>query len=208
MAISIGQIDDLLPQTQCGDCGFQGCLPYAMAIAKGDAEIDQCLPGGIDVLQALAQLLQRNAKPFIADMQKKAKPAQVARIDEDRCIGCTKCIQACPVDAIVGSSKHMHTVIASECTGCELCIEPCPMDCILLEPLEQPGLAMKQAQATLARQRYTNRTLRHQRLQLQKRQQHKNAQFAQTNDSLTAKREAIANAIARAKAKKNLREIK
>ena len=124
-------IDALLPQTQCTRCGFDGCRPYAEAIAEGRADIDQCPPGGDAGVAKLAVLLGRPAKPLNPEYGAFTPPV-VAVIDEDTCIGCTKCIQACPVDAIVGASKRMHTVIASWCTGCELCIPPCPVDCIEL----------------------------------------------------------------------------
>lgn len=124
------QIDAILPQTQCGLCGFKGCMPYAEALSKKEAEINLCPPGGVDGLYAIAALLEKNPEPFLSDMQQKAKPASVAIIREAECIGCTKCIQACPIDAILGSAKKMHTVIATECTGCELCVAPCPVDCI------------------------------------------------------------------------------
>lgn len=124
----VDQIDTLLPQTQCGQCGHPGCRPYAEAISQGE-DINKCPPGGEATIQALADLLDVEVKPLDAEHgEEKAK--QVALIREDECIGCTKCIQACPVDAILGAAKHMHTVIASECTGCDLCVEPCPVDCI------------------------------------------------------------------------------
>jgi electron transport complex protein RnfB len=128
------RIDALLPQTQCTRCGFDGCRPYAEAIADGRADIDQCPPGGDAGVVKLAALLGREPKPLDPTYGEFAPP-RVAVIDEATCIGCTKCIQACPVDAIVGASKLMHTVIASWCTGCELCIPPCPVDCIVLEPV-------------------------------------------------------------------------
>jgi electron transport complex protein RnfB len=130
---TIEQIDQLLPQTQCGQCGYAGCKPYAAAIASGEADINQCPPGGIAGVQALAQLLGRETKP-LNPANGIEKPKSVALIREPECIGCTKCIQACPVDAIVGASKSMHVVIADLCTGCELCIPPCPVDCIDLIP--------------------------------------------------------------------------
>jgi electron transport complex protein RnfB len=137
------RIDALLPQTQCTQCGYAGCRPYAEAVAKGEADIDQCPPGGDEGVARLAALLQRAAKP-LDPAHGAYRPPQVARIDEALCIGCVKCIDACPVDAIVGASKQMHTVIAAWCTGCELCIPPCPVDCIQLEPvakLPDPGLS-------------------------------------------------------------------
>mgnify|MGYP006146590145 CR=1 FL=1 len=123
----VDQIDDILPQTQCGQCGYPGCKPYAQAIANGD-DINKCPPGGEATIRKLADLMGVEAKPLNAAQTESIK--RVAFIREDECIGCTKCIQACPVDAIVGASKLMHTVIADECTGCDLCVEPCPVDCI------------------------------------------------------------------------------
>jgi electron transport complex protein RnfB len=130
----VDKIDAILPQTQCGQCGYPGCKPYAQAIASGEADINQCPPGGEPGVRALADLLGVEPKPLNAE-HGEPKPKSVAVIDEELCIGCTLCIQACPVDAILGAAKHMHTVIASECTGCELCIAPCPVDCIAMEPL-------------------------------------------------------------------------
>jgi electron transport complex protein RnfB len=134
--VLVEQIDRLLPQTQCGQCGYPGCKPYATAIANGDADINQCPPGGDAGVRALARLLGRESKPLNPDNGIE-KPKSVALIREPECIGCTKCIQACPVDAIVGASKSMHVVIADLCTGCELCIPPCPVDCIDLIPVER-----------------------------------------------------------------------
>jgi electron transport complex protein RnfB len=130
----VDALDRLLPQTQCGRCTFSGCRPYAVALAMGEADINQCPPGGRDTAHALARALNRPPKDV--DERFGVMPAQpmVAFILEDTCIGCTKCIQACPVDAIVGASRYMHTVIAGQCTGCELCIPPCPVDCIELRP--------------------------------------------------------------------------
>ncbi|AGZ33902.1 electron transport complex subunit RsxB [Pseudomonas sp. SK2] len=128
----IQRIDALLPQTQCGKCGHPGCRPYAEGLAAGEA-INKCPPGGSETIQALASLLDL---PVIApDPQRGSAPPQVAFIREAECIGCTKCIQACPVDAIVGAAKLMHTVIAAECTGCDLCLAPCPVDCIDMLPV-------------------------------------------------------------------------
>lgn len=127
------QIDKLLPQIQCGQCGYPGCKPYANAIAKGEADINQCPPGGEATVLALADLLGRDPKPLIHE----PKPPALALIDENLCIGCTLCIQACPVDAIIGAPRQMHTVIASLCTGCELCIDPCPVACISMYPIKQ-----------------------------------------------------------------------
>ena len=128
------QIDALLPQTQCGQCGYAGCRPYAEAMAAGEAEINRCPPGGETTMVALADLLGRDPLP-LADAEAAEKPKSVAYIVEPECIGCTLCIQACPVDAIVGAAKQMHTVIVDECTGCELCLPPCPVECIHMQPL-------------------------------------------------------------------------
>ena len=125
----VEEINALLPQTQCRRCGFSGCQPYAEAIAEGRAEINQCPPGGEEGIRNLAGLLGVNPMP-LNTAYGEFKPKGVAVIDEQYCIGCTLCIQACPVDAIVGAARQMHTVIAEECTGCELCVEPCPVDCI------------------------------------------------------------------------------
>ena len=129
----VEKIDAVLPQTQCGQCGFPGCKPYAEAIATGSADINLCPPGGDEGIHKLADLLGVEYKPFGEGAGPKAKA--VAFIDEQTCIGCTLCLQACPVDAIVGAAKQMHTIVASECTGCELCIAPCPVDCISMKPL-------------------------------------------------------------------------
>jgi len=124
----VDQIDEILPQTQCGQCGYPGCRPYAQAIADGD-DINKCPPGGEATIKQLADLMGVEAKP-LDDAHGEEDVKKVAVIREDECIGCTKCIQACPVDAILGSAKQMHTVIEHECTGCDLCVEPCPVDCI------------------------------------------------------------------------------
>ena len=127
------QIESLLPQTQCGQCSYPGCRPYAEAIANGEA-INKCPPGGEATINALADLLDVEAVPLDAEHGEESVDT-VAFIREDECIGCTKCIQACPMDAILGAAKQMHTVIASECTGCDLCVEPCPVDCIDMLPI-------------------------------------------------------------------------
>lgn len=132
----IEKIDSILPQTQCGKCGFPGCKPYATAIAEGLADINQCPPGNEEGIQKLADLLGIKPKP-LNTTHGLPKPRSVALIDEEICIGCTFCIQVCPVDAIVGASKKLHTVIGTECTGCELCIAPCPVDCITIFPLKK-----------------------------------------------------------------------
>jgi len=129
LAPLVERIDRLLPQTQCGQCGFDGCLPYAEALARGEADIDRCPPGGDDGARALARLLGVPPRPYDRSRGLYAPGAVVVIIEED-CIGCTKCIQACPVDAIIGAAKLMHTVIPELCTGCELCLPACPVDCM------------------------------------------------------------------------------
>ena len=129
-------IDALLPQTQCGLCGYQGCRPYAEALALGAANIDRCPPGGQTTLISLAHLLNIDPEPYQDRIENTKKMPTSAIIREDECIGCTKCIQACPVDAIIGAGKLMHSILADECTGCGLCIDPCPVDCIELIPLD------------------------------------------------------------------------
>ncbi|MCU7892658.1 MAG: electron transport complex subunit RsxB [Candidatus Thiodiazotropha sp. (ex Ustalcina ferruginea)] len=130
------QIEKLLPQTQCGQCGFAGCRPYAEAIAGGEAEINHCPPGGETTMIVLADLLGRDPVPLDAETAEE-KPKAIALIKEEECIGCTLCLQACPVDAIIGAAKQMHVVIVDECTGCELCLPPCPVDCIIMQPISQ-----------------------------------------------------------------------
>ncbi|WP_394753764.1 electron transport complex subunit RsxB [Crenothrix sp.] len=152
--ITIDQIDALLPQTQCGQCSYKGCRPYAEAIASGEADINQCPPGGDEGVLVLANLLGLPSKALNTQFGEH-KPKSVAFIIEADCIGCVKCIAACPVDAILGAAKFMHTVITDECTGCELCIAPCPMDCIVMYPAEQ-----KAPRALHAKQRYEARNLR------------------------------------------------
>lgn len=170
----IERIDALLPQTQCGKCGHPGCRPYAQGIAAGEP-INRCPPGGKETIAQLAQLLSTPTLPL--DTERRSAPAQIAYIREAECIGCTKCIQACPVDAIVGAAKLMHTVLIDECTGCDLCVAPCPVDCIEMHPLPRSeitpivgGLASTAEQHKArtrkrqhARQRFEARTARLQR---------------------------------------------
>jgi electron transport complex protein RnfB len=131
----VDQIDAILPQTQCGQCGHPGCRPYAEAIAAGE-EHNKCPPGGEQTIQELSDLLGRDFLP-LDEEHGEEDVKRVAYIREDECIGCTKCIQACPVDAIIGAAQKMHTVIEDECTGCDLCVEPCPVDCIDMVPVEE-----------------------------------------------------------------------
>ena len=150
------RIDDLLPQTQCTRCGYAGCRPYAEAIADGAAGIDRCPPGGEATIARLAQLLQ-SAAPPLDTSRGQPGPLLVARIDEAACIGCTLCIQACPVDAIIGAQKRMHGVLSTLCSGCELCVAPCPVDCIAMVPA---GREWRADDAMAARARHAARTRR------------------------------------------------
>ena len=157
LPITAQVINALLPQTQCTRCGFQGCLPYAEAIAGGKAAINQCPPGGSQTIAALAALLQAEPLPLNPENGVE-QPVRLAFVLEELCIGCTKCIQVCPVDAIIGATKRMHTVITSECTGCDLCIPACPVDCIELRPDGRARLS--DADSNLARQRFDARAQR------------------------------------------------
>jgi electron transport complex protein RnfB len=153
------KVNAILPQTQCGQCGYPGCKPYAEAIVKGEADINLCPPGGDESARKLADLLGREYKPLSGDAG-EVKPKATAIIREEHCIGCTLCIQACPVDAIVGAAKQMHTVVQSLCTGCELCLKPCPVECIDLVPVPEtlatwkwayPVIPIQPAKAPVAR---------------------------------------------------------
>lgn len=179
---SADDIDALLPQTQCTRCGHQGCRPYAEAIARGEAEIDQCPPGGAVTIAALAALLQRPARP-LNPANGVEGPALVALIDEAACIGCAKCLPPCPVDAIIGARKQMHTVITALCTGCELCIAPCPVDCISLVPRASVADAPPAPDSASNRRRFLAHNERI-------------AQRARERDSLLAARKRLAGAAA------------
>jgi Na+-translocating ferredoxin:NAD+ oxidoreductase subunit B len=150
-----GRIDALLPQTQCTRCGYSGCSPYAAAIAAGEAQINQCPPGGTATIEALARLLHRPALS-LNPINGVETPPRVAWIDEARCIGCARCLAPCPVDAIVGAPKYMHTVLIERCTGCELCLPPCPVDCIEMRAACEPA----ENQPALNRERYAAHTRR------------------------------------------------
>lgn len=165
----IKKIDAILPQTQCSQCGYDGCKPYATAIVKGQADIDQCPPGGDIGVAAIAAILNIAPTP-LNTVYGHPKPPAVAIIDEEQCIGCTLCIRACPVDAIIGAAKCMHTVLSDLCTGCERCIAPCPVDCISMVPIPIPSPEEQQKMANGARQRYQLRQLRLAHQQQQKQQ--------------------------------------
>lgn len=205
MSKLIDKIDAVLPQTQCQLCDYPGCRPYAEAISKGE-RIDKCLPGGVHVLEQLGQLTATDITPYVANMQRQQKPAMLAIIREEECIGCTKCIQACPVDAIVGASKLMHTVISDACNGCELCVPPCPVDCIDMITLPPRDTTSNDKLAQQSRQRYQHHQQRLQQQQRRKRQSYESNKLGQRLDSLDARKAAIEEAIARAKQKRGQHE--
>ena len=184
------KINSILPQTQCGKCEFSGCEPYAEAISEGKADINQCPPGGKSGILKIAKLLKVDYKP-LNERYGIEKPKEIAIIEEDKCIGCTLCILACPVDAILGASKNMHTVITEECTGCELCIAPCPVDCIKMIPLDfEDDEIKKRKKSDLARKRY----------EFKKQRMIRDKNKAKANRVTSEeKKQAIANAMARIK---------
>jgi electron transport complex protein RnfB len=159
-ALTPEQLDAVLPQTQCGLCGYGACMPYAKALVYENAAINLCPPGGVNVLREIAGLMEVDETPYLEEMEKSAKPKLLALIREAECIGCTKCIQACPVDAIIGGAKQMHVVISAECTGCELCVAPCPVDCIDLKVIPVKKPSEEKARAAIARMRYHAREKR------------------------------------------------
>lgn len=200
----VEDIDALLPQTQCTQCGYAGCLPYAEAIAHEGEAINRCPPGGQQGVRALAQLLDRPEPPLDPSCGQH-EPLTLAVIDEAHCIGCTLCIQACPVDAIIGANKVMHTVIAELCTGCGLCIPPCPVDCIDMEPA---GYDWTQQHADRAR---VNHRARLTRLQTQHPETsplasrtlaNKAGLSAAADSDESTKQKVIANALAKARARR------
>jgi len=190
-----------LPQTQCTRCGYDDCRSYAEAVAEGEADIDQCPPGGAEGIARLAAVTGRPAVP-LNPANGVEGPLRLARIDETWCIGCTLCIQACPVDCIVGAPKRMHTVVESQCTGCELCVPACPVDCIDLvaaNPGRTGWSAWSEAQAAQARERYAHHRDRAEQRQRLERQRRESAAPVAPD----AKRQAIEAAMARARALRN-----
>lgn len=185
-------LNALLPQTQCTKCGYDGCLPYAQAMAQGQADINRCPPGGDAGVAKLATLLNKPIREIDPDCGQH-EPLQVAVIEEEHCIGCTLCIQACPVDAIIGANKKMHTILSDWCTGCDLCVAPCPVDCIVMVPVE-PTTAWTDEQAQLARVRFEARELR---LQQQADVAHDTPKVA-----IADKQAVIAAALARARSRR------
>jgi len=216
----IDAIDALLPQTQCTKCGYQGCRPYAEALAQGDADINQCPPGGAAGIRNLARLLGRAEKPLNPSSGSET-PRAAALIDESRCIGCMLCVKACPVDAIVGAAKRMHTVLTECCTGCELCLPPCPVDCIdmvELDTLAKRGnrhaavLATQSVEtmAALARERFgfhqfrvaREQEERSQRLTRKAREQLAHLESQPGSHDIDRKKAAVQAAIKRARARR------
>jgi electron transport complex protein RnfB len=201
--VEVKVIDEVLPQTQCGECGYSGCLPYAEALSRGEIAIDRCPPGGVTTLRALGELLNIDPAPYLSATQANTRLPAVAFIREAECIGCTKCIQSCPVDAIVGTGKEMHSVIRHECTGCGLCIDPCPVDCIDMLPLPELNFDKQ-----LARERYQSRQSRFLHDEQEKQQIYREkSQLVQenqdTSQDLKAKQAYILEAVARVQAKNN-----
>jgi len=199
-------LDRVLPQTQCTKCGYDGCRPYAQAIVDGQAEINRCPPGGQAGVRALAELTGSPEIPL--DLTRGVHTGlTVAVIDEEHCIGCTLCIRACPVDAILGANKHMHVILPDLCTGCELCISPCPVDCIRMEPV-RPAREWTRGDADAARQRFVQRQTRLERIEATR---HRPAQAAGSSSTAPLERApaapdhksaVIAAALARARARR------
>lgn len=188
----------MLPQTQCGQCGYPGCRPYAIAITEG-AALNLCPPGGIPTLTRLAALTGHDVtQQDIDELQARIKPPVIARIREAECIGCTKCIQACPVDAVIGAAKKLHTIIEQDCTGCELCLDPCPVDCIELIPVThlsyQPTRAKAHYQAKLERGAFKRQGIT------------KPPPTIKAPLTIDAKKQLLIDALARAKLKKRLNQ--
>lgn len=207
MIISIEAIDKILPQTQCQKCTYDDCYSYAKAITNGEKH-NKCITGGQKTLRELSKLLDKPEIPLDSTLGQE-KPRAIAKIDESMCIGCEKCLLACPVDAIVGAKKQMHTVIESECTGCELCIEPCPMDCISLVELavdRQPDNLESddyEAQKNHYRDRYEFHKTRVEQTKAKQRNTYKNIATAQELD----KKAYIAASLAKYKNRKKKASI-
>lgn len=199
----VDAVESCLPQTQCGLCDYAGCRPYATAIVTQGERIDRCLPGGLETLQEIGQIMQQDPAPYFAEMEQKKKPPLIAVIREEACIGCTKCLVVCPVDAIIGAAKQMHTIIQAACTGCELCIPVCPMDCIDLIEIAARNDVERKAWASQSKDRYKQHTARKIQQQKKQQQQHLRAKKLAIDPSNTikARQEAIMAAVARVKAK-------
>lgn len=203
--ISALDVDAVLPQTQCRECGYAGCMPYAEALSVDAAPLNLCLPGGLDVIKKLGNLLQKDVSEYL-DKVTKQEDLVIAKIREEDCIGCTKCISACPVDAIIGTNKHMHTIIDFECTGCGLCVDPCPMDCI--EMIPQPKLTYIPDKA---RERYNAKKIRELKYRQEQNKKYlEKRKLANENDDIQvdikAKQEYILKALERVNLKKKTNE--
>lgn len=198
----VDEIDALLPQTQCTKCGYPSCRRYAEAIAAGEADINQCPPGGEAGIRELAALLGREVKP-LNPANGVERSRRVAVIDEARCIGCTLCIQACPVDAIVGAAKLMHTVVTELCSGCDLCVPPCPVDCIEMLPATGDDAVWDSVRADAARKRFERRGARLEREREERaRRLAKRALKVKGDPGAEKKRAIIQAAIERARARR------
>lgn len=197
------RIDALLPQTQCTKCGYAACRPYAEAIARGDADINRCPPGGDAGIRELAALVDRPYQP-LDPASGSERPRHVAVIDESLCIGCTLCIQACPVDAIVGAPRLMHTVIAALCSGCDLCVAPCPVDCIEMVPATGGDAVWGRDRADAARERFEarRRRLERERAERSERLARRALQSTRSGPDSEAKHAIIRAAIERARARR------
>lgn len=197
----VAQLNAVLPQTQCEQCGYKGCLPYAQAMAAGEAPYNRCPPGGEHTLSQLAAVLGQPVIPLDTERGTHHPQPRTAFIREDECIGCTKCIQACPVDAIMGAAKLMHTVIVDECSGCELCVEPCPVDCIDIIDVNSLPLTpeVRLVRAEQYRQRYDNRNARLARLTAERDAKRKARTQAIANTLQPAENKAAELALTQAK---------
>ena len=196
---SVDEIEKLLPQTQCELCEYPGCRPYAEALVAKQAKINKCLPGGVDLIQKLATELNQPIEPGMLEaMQRQHKPAMVAIINEAECIGCTKCLAPCPTDAIIGSNKFMHTIIADDCTGCEKCVPTCPVDCISISERVEVTAVQRQRWQQLHRAQQQRKTRDDKHRQMKR----KTAKTG-LDLSVEARQQMIADAIARKKNKLN-----
>ncbi len=191
----VARIDAVLPQTQCTRCGFAGCAPYASALAAGTTDLDRCPPGGATVVAALAALTGRPRKP-VDPACGTSGPLMVATIDEAACIGCTLCIQACPVDAIIGAQKRMHAILPSLCSGCELCVAPCPVDCIIMAQANRDWTEADAASARVRHHARNSRVARHERIA------NRMAAVTPNGTEREARHARIAAALARARARR------
>ncbi|MDP1604973.1 MAG: RnfABCDGE type electron transport complex subunit B [Legionella sp.] len=203
MKADVKTIDALLPQTQCGECGFSGCMPYAEALAQGSASIDKCPPGGVATVKALADLLNIDSTPYLNEAKANTRAPSLASIREAECIGCTKCIAACPVDAIIGSGKRMHAIITTECTGCGLCVEPCPVDCIELLPLPAPVYDKDTVRARFKARQIRQLREEHEEQQRYREKRQLAAETADSKQDIQAKQAYILQALARVASKKS-----